>query len=67
MFDYSLEHLFSYEVSLERPQMIGPLPEGIRAIFYVTKGEVNGAETSWQDLTGWRRLAHGEDRWCRHP
>ena len=31
MFDYSLEHLFSYVVSVDKPQMIGPLPEGIRA------------------------------------
>ena len=43
MFDYSLEHLFSYVVSVEKPQMIGPLPEGIRAIFYVTNGEVSPA------------------------
>jgi hypothetical protein len=27
MFDYSLEHLFSYVVALERPQMIGAIPE----------------------------------------
>ena len=43
MFDYSLEHLFSYVVSVEKPQMIGPLPEGIRAIFYVTNGDVSPA------------------------
>ena len=52
MFDYSLEHLFSYEVSLERPQMIGPLPEGIRAIFYVTKGEVTGPKLRGRILPG---------------
>ena len=52
MFDYSLEHLFSYEVSLERPQMIGEIPEGIRAIFYVTKGEVTGPKLRGRILPG---------------
>jgi hypothetical protein len=52
MFDYSLEHLFSYVVSLERPQMIGALPEGIRAIYYVTKGEVTGPKLRGRILPG---------------
>ena len=52
MFDYSLEHLFSYVVSLERSQMIGPLPEGIRAIFYVVKGEVTGPKLRGMILPG---------------
>ena len=52
MFDYSLEHLFSYVVSLERPQMIGAIPEGIRAIFYVTKGEVTGPKLRGRILPG---------------
>jgi len=52
MFDYSLEHLFSYVVSVEKPQMIGPLPEGIRAIFYVTKGEITGPKLRGRILPG---------------
>ena len=52
MFDYSLEHLFSYVVSVEKPQMIGPLPEGIRAIFYVTKGEITGPKLRGRFLPG---------------
>src|SRR5271157_1340751 len=52
MFDYSLEHLFSYVVSVEKPQMIGHLPEGIRAIFYVTKGEITGPKLRGRFLPG---------------
>ena len=52
MFDYSLDHLFSYDVSLERPQMIGEIPEGIRAIVYVTKGEVTGPKLRGRILPG---------------
>ena len=52
MFDYSLEHLFSYVVSVEKPQMIGPFPEGIRAIFYVTKGEITGPKLRGRFLPG---------------
>src|SRR5512135_3740662 len=52
MLDYSLEHLFSYVVSLERPQLIGAIPEGIRAIFYVTKGEVTGPKVRGRILPG---------------
>lgn len=42
MFDYELKHLFSYRVSLNPPEVIGPVPEGIRANFYVADGEVSG-------------------------
>jgi hypothetical protein len=42
MFDYSTEHLFSYVVRLAAPELIGPVPEGLRANFYVTGGEVSG-------------------------
>lgn len=31
MLDYSLEHLFSYYLQLNPPEIIGPVPEGIRA------------------------------------
>jgi hypothetical protein len=44
MFDYQLEHLFSYSVTLCPPEVIGPGPEGIRTNFYVTGGEVSGAK-----------------------
>ena len=42
MFDYKLEHLFSYTVTLEPPEVIGPVPEGIRSNFYVNGGEATG-------------------------
>ena len=41
MFDYNLEHIFSYTVTLEL-EVIGPVPEGIRVNLYVTDGEVKG-------------------------
>ena len=42
MFDYEMEHIFSYTVTLDPPEVIGPVPEGIRANLYVTGGEVSG-------------------------
>jgi hypothetical protein len=37
MLDYSLEHIFSYSATLKNPpEIIGPVPEGIRANFYAT-------------------------------
>ncbi len=42
MFDFKLDHLFSYRATLQAPEVIGPVPEGIRANFYVTGGEVRG-------------------------
>ncbi len=42
MFDYKLEHICSYTATLAAPEVIGPVPEGIRANFYVTGGEVTG-------------------------
>src|SRR5687767_7172322 len=39
----NIEHLFSYSVSLKLPpEMIGPVPEGIRVNIYLTGGEVRG-------------------------
>jgi len=52
VFDYSLDHLFSYTVSVEKPQMIGPIPEGIRAIFYVISGEIAGPKLRGRFLPG---------------
>ncbi len=42
MIDYKLEHICSYTATIAPPEVIGPLPEGIRANFYVTGGEVSG-------------------------
>ena len=42
MFDYELEHILSYTVTLDPPEVIGPVPEGIRVNFYVSDGEVRG-------------------------
>jgi len=43
MFEYHLEHLFSYNATLaSEPEVIGPIPEGLRMIYYVTGGEVSG-------------------------
>src|SRR5215212_4010833 len=42
MIDYNLEHLFSYTVNLDQPEVIGPVPEGVLVNFHVTGGEVNG-------------------------
>lgn len=42
MFDYAMDHIFSYEATLSEPEIIGPVPEGIRANFYVTGGRFSG-------------------------
>ena len=43
MFDYKMEHLFSYRATLQAPvEMIGPVPEGLRMNFYVTGGAITG-------------------------
>jgi len=42
MFDYSMEHIFSYTGTLAPPEVIGPTPEGLRMNVYVTGGEVTG-------------------------
>lgn len=43
MYDYRLEHITSYSATLESPpEVIGPLPEGIRVNFYVTGGSADG-------------------------
>ena len=41
MINYNLEHIFSYSAT-SHPEVIGPVPEGIRANFYVDGGEVSG-------------------------
>ena len=43
MADANLTHLFSYEVGLKMPpEVIGEVPEGIRANFYLTGGLIRG-------------------------
>ncbi len=43
MFEYRLEHIFSFMVTLKSPpEVIGPVPGGIRANFYITGGEISG-------------------------
>lgn len=43
MNDYKLEHVLSYSGTLAAPpEVIGPLPEGIRVNFYSTGGEITG-------------------------
>lgn len=42
MIDYTMEHLFSYEATIGAPELIGPVPEGLRANFYLTGGKVSG-------------------------
>jgi hypothetical protein len=37
-----LEHICSYWATLAPPEVVGPVPEGIRVNFYVTAGEVAG-------------------------
>ena len=42
-FKYQLEHIFSFDAALENPpEVIGPVPEGIRVNFYCRGGEVTG-------------------------
>jgi hypothetical protein len=43
MFEYRLDHVFSYVVTLKSPpEVIGPVPGGIRTNFYVVDGEISG-------------------------
>ncbi|WP_107938610.1 DUF3237 domain-containing protein [Stenotrophobium rhamnosiphilum] len=40
---YQMDRLFSYTGTLQAPpEVIGPVPEGIRATFYITGGDVDG-------------------------
>ncbi len=42
-FDFQLEHICSYMARLDPvPEVIGPVPEGLRTNWYVTGGEVSG-------------------------
>ena len=50
MFDYKLEHIFSYTATLQPPERIGPVPEGIKANFYVSGGKVEGPKINGKIL-----------------
>ena len=42
-YNYKLEHIFTFGVALENPpEVIGPVPEGIRVNFYCLGGEITG-------------------------
>ena len=42
MYDYKMEHIFSYKATLSEPEVIGVTPEGLRLNLYVTGGTVEG-------------------------
>ncbi len=43
MNNYQLEHIFTFGATLENPpEVIGPVPEGIRVNFYCLGGEISG-------------------------
>jgi hypothetical protein len=44
MNDYKAEHLFSFTGTLSPPEVIGPLPEGLRVNFYSTGGTISGPQ-----------------------
>jgi hypothetical protein len=46
--DVQLEHICSYWATLAAPEVVGPVPEGIRVHFYVTSGEVSGPKMHGQ-------------------
>jgi Protein of unknown function (DUF3237) len=46
MFEYSLEHIFSFTVNISEPEVIGPVPEGLRINGYIAGGEVSGPRLS---------------------
>ncbi len=50
MLDYRLEHIFTFAATLKQPEVIGPLPEGIRANFYCTGGELRGPKVKGRVL-----------------
>jgi hypothetical protein len=46
MIEYRLEHIMSYTAKLSDPEVIGPVPDGIRVNIYVTGGEMGGPKLS---------------------
>jgi hypothetical protein len=41
-FSKNLEYVLSYSATLREPEVIGPLPEGLRLNFYITGGTFEG-------------------------
>lgn len=66
MINYNLEHLFSYTVLLDEPEVIGPVSEGIRMNLHFTGGELNGQKV-YVTLRPVGRLAHHPHRRGGHP
>jgi hypothetical protein len=50
--DVNLEYVCSYWATLAPPEVVGPVPEGIRVNFYVTAGEVSGPNMRGKLRTG---------------
>lgn len=46
MYPHQMQRLFSYVATLDPPEMIGVVPEGIRVNFHVTGGEASGPRLS---------------------
>jgi hypothetical protein len=42
MFEYKMDHIMSYNATVAEPEIIGEVPEGLRANFYVTGGTISG-------------------------
>jgi hypothetical protein len=42
MLDYQLEHICSYRAQLSPPEVLGPMPGGLRVNFPIVGGEVSG-------------------------
>jgi hypothetical protein len=49
---YSLEHVCSYTVFLQPPEVIGPVAEGLRANYYFAGGKVDGPKLKGKFRTG---------------
>lgn len=47
MFDYAMEHVFSYNVLLNpNMEVIGPTPQGLRVNLYIQEGQVSGEKVN---------------------
>lgn len=54
-YPYQFEYICSYSAQLAAPEVIGPVPEGLRANFYIGGGEASGPR-----LRGVLRAAGGD-------
>jgi hypothetical protein len=62
VFAYDLEHIFSYTVTIAEPEVVGPIPGGVRANLYATGGEVTGPKLTGKVRPVGGRLAHPAHR-----